>query len=121
MKPPARVTVPEAFREEHDVLRSALERLVSSPTSAEIAAFRQLLSAHFAREEGPDGVFDWLIALDPEIEGTVATLVEDHRALLRALDRLEEDQGDVRAVAELLMEHEGCEYQALTRALGRPE
>lgn len=129
--PPDRIrqaAVEGAFIEDHAKaleivasLRAALTGKAAIAAGQHAAAF---LEAHMLEEEAPDGVFDWLGALEPQLAPELHVLSGEHVEIRAALDALTgATEGDALGLAyELavrLADHEAAERRALDRAFGR--
>lgn len=78
--------------EAHRTIGVQIEELSSSPdletTARRLASFAEVLAAHFADEEAPDGLFDVLRFKRPEVHPRLKFLEEEHRRMLQALEVL---------------------------------
>lgn len=129
--PPDRIrqaAVEGGFIEDHVKALAIVEALRAASTgAAAIAAARHasaFLEAHMAEEEEPDGVFDWLGALDASLAGELHTLSGEHveiRAALATLTGASEGEAIhlARELAVRLELHEAAERRALDKAMGR--
>lgn len=128
--PPSRVVKgrPE-FEDEHQELMAIAVRIeaASGRDEAEqvLGELYGCLPGHLADEERPDGLFDWILALDPSQGGEVAELRAEHGALRAKLAdarrAVGEGQGVHEACVDLvsaLREHEAREAAAVRAALG---
>ena len=84
--------------EAHRTIGVQIEELASSPdmetTARRLASFAEVLEAHFADEEAPDGLFDVLRFKRPEMHRRLKFLQEDHRRMMQALEVLRAAAGD---------------------------
>ena len=127
--PPTRIlqaTGANGFIEDHE---QALEILGQLRTAAEApaaldalqrAAF--FLEPHMSEEEAADGVFHWLLALEPGLAAEVDRLVEEHAEIREAMSAALDAPDDevvalAQAFANLLEAHEAAERAALDRAV----
>jgi hypothetical protein len=53
-----------------------------------VDALPELLSEHFAEEEGPDGLFDGLRVIRPAIDSQLKFLRQEHREILKIVEEL---------------------------------
>ncbi len=126
--PPAQVRDGREVSETHRTVMADLELLVQieDPDAAAhgLANLRAVLPGHFAHEEVPDGVFDWIVALAPYHRRAVQELVNDHHSLLAELedlgplhdasgDPIEEALDQARAFCAHMREHEARESELL--------
>ena len=84
--------------EAHRTIGVQTEELASSPdlatTARRLASFVEVLAAHFADEEAPDGLFDVLRLKRPEVHPQLKFLEEEHRRMMQALEVLRGAAGD---------------------------
>lgn len=128
-QPPDRIRQAVAatgFIEDHAQALGIVKALNEATTGDDaLAAARHagaFLSAHMAEEEANDGVFSWLVALDPSLADEVGRLVAQHDELREALAALHAAPeatavGLAKQLADLLEEHEAAERTALDRAV----
>ena len=119
LKPPKRLTNPEDLAEAHRQLMPIVDRLESATDPDEVGeaadALEALLRGHFARESCPEGVFDWLVMLDPRMRAQVDRLEAEHGELLRMLAAVRGGADPADFIA-LLRDHERREWEAVGRA-----
>lgn len=128
--PPTRVLQAarhEAFIEDHDHALKVVIALssVTTPDTARaaIAHAATFLAPHMAEEEAVDGVFHWIMALEPGLDAEMKRLTDEHQELRQ---EMAEAQGAVgaeavdmaHALARHLELHEAAERAALLRAVG---
>jgi hypothetical protein len=121
--------VVDAHTAEHIGVRQLLAALCEATAPGDMArlldAVDQMLAPHFAREEGPGGIFDTLLAANPGLHGTVREFNADHRRFMAELSDLrvavridaEASRPRVRALCEDLSSHEAAENEAVAEAL----
>jgi hypothetical protein len=114
---------------EHRALGAALTRLESVTDHGFLAPalgeLRDLLTAHFAREEGAGGLYEKLGAISPHQRDRLRGLVADHVRILATVRSLEKQAsegggaevlGKARGLKLILAEHEAHESQLVEAA-----
>lgn len=116
----------QSIQAEHDELRALLQELQEAEFGKLLPmtrSLRELLVAHFATEEGPDGL-EAITQSQPQFLPRLAEIFEEHQRFLGRVDDIarrvesclqEQDAilGDVRALAHELHEHEAKENELL--------
>jgi 2-methylisocitrate lyase-like PEP mutase family enzyme len=86
--------VQTALREDHGRIEALVDRLAQAKDLTAIAGalepLTQLLTEHFAHEEHQKGFYGLLTAASPEYRAQVASMIDEHRELLRTLQELRE-------------------------------
>lgn len=133
-RPLSQVIGAEQVSATHEVLMADLARILDCEDGAESATLLARIQAqmpwHFKLEEEQDGVFDWILALEPALGHEIAALIADHEALLVEAAALRppvrpDDHRDLaanlqlEAFAEHLRQHERRESLALQQAMDR--
>lgn len=104
----------------YGVLASALERRDLPGARSAFSHFADACRAHFAMED--EIYFPALHGLRPDLEPTLTDLVQEHRAMVRTLerlaslfeaDRLAEGEGELDRLVTRLQAHEGREERIL--------
>ena len=111
-----------ASLEAHPTIRSLVADVAGGGAAASVALSRMhdLLPAHFANEEAPGSVFDWVNGRAPELRSRVEALRAQHVDLssrLRSLDLA--DPSEVEAFAAKLSAHEAEENEIVALAARR--
>lgn len=115
----------------HEALMDALRELdaIKDPDRAAdcVRRIKLTLPGHLAYEEAPDGIFDWVLALAPELGDRVRALLDDHARLAAECEALtspfDADGGvdeaawsRLTAFAEHLRRHEAAESMVIIEA-----
>jgi hypothetical protein len=120
------------IRREHEELKGVLRRIEETRELGELVPLLSklgvLLEAHFATEEGPEGLRAAVAKLEPRHDSRLREILEEHSVFLRELERLAESAreclertipGILQEVAGLcarLREHEAKENELLLDA-----
>ncbi len=77
-------------RAHRQIVNSILKQLAAAEEPSRIRELLdplpELLSKHFADEEGPDGLYDGLRAIRPSLDSELKSLRGDHRRVLEAVE-----------------------------------
>jgi len=91
----AHTSIARRVAQAHAQIHELLDHLAAE--SAELGRTRQvledlplILEKHFEDEEQSGGLFDTLRSLQPGVDRQLRSLVDDHREILRGVERLEE-------------------------------
>ena len=113
---------PHASLEAHPTIRSLVAEVVGGGEGASVALSRMhaLLPAHFANEEAPGSVFDWVNGRAPELRSRIDALRAEHVDLSSRLQSLDgADASEVEAFAAKLSAHEAEENEVVALAARR--
>lgn len=89
------------------------------PTREALRIIRRVLDGHLLVEEGPGGVFESFLAINPKLGPAIERLKQEHERIRKAVDQavaLQGQPGELEAakqVAQLLENHEIREQAAL--------
>lgn len=112
----------QRIAEDHHALGELLDRLEATcdPNllALELAEMERLLTAHFAREEGDDGLHEMVGDAAPHLLTGVQRLFDEHR---RISARLEEIRGEVQACLDGPVAHLVAACRDLAQHLRRHE
>ena len=70
----------------HSILKELAEAQEPSRIRELLDPLPELLSKHFADEEGPDGLYDGLRAIRPSLDSELNSLRGEHRRVLEAVE-----------------------------------
>ena len=113
--------------EMYELLLRKVDQGTAEPVQEVFRSFEQALDAHFSLEE--EHTFPAVRGLHPELDAALATLVREHGAFRRYLEKLRsllerQELGafgaPLEALALRLAEHEGHEEQLLEKAEPEP-
>jgi hypothetical protein len=117
----------DVFIEDHDhALKIVIALSAVTTTDQAIAAIGHastFLAPHMAEEEAVDGVFHWIMALEPGLDAEMRRLPEEHEEIRQEVAAALSAEGadaiaSAHALARHLELHEAAERAALQRALG---
>ena len=92
------------------------------PVRDALRIIRRVLDGHLLVEEGPGGIFETMVQIEPKLAPTVERLKEEHDRIRDAVDRAislkgqPEELAAAKEVATLLENHEIREQAALDAA-----
>lgn len=92
------------------------------PVRDALRTIRRVLDGHLLVEEGPGGIFETMVAIEPKLASTVERLKDEHDRIRKAVDRAIRAEGQpdelaaAKEVATLLENHEIREQAALDAA-----
>lgn len=124
-----------ALADEHRALHALVDRLRAAQGPEDFLAatgeLSRALSAHFAHEEQPEGLYDALGVCVPQHRERLAALVDDHYRIAAALRSLEERsrfvserllalREEATGVVAFLEQHEQREAALVREAAPRP-
>lgn len=114
------------FLSDHGILSEHVQTIQLAdeiePVREALAIIRRVLDGHLLVEEGPGGIFETMVAIEPQLADTVQRLRDEHDRIRQAVDQaldLQGKQGELAAakqVATLLQNHEIREQAALDAA-----
>ncbi len=110
--PPARL-FSDVADQAHDHLLGLLDQALSGDEAA-LATMRVELGSHFAEEEEPEGLFDWIEILDPSAREDIKALEQEHVQLTALLAAATAGPGTAE-LARMLRIHEAKERQLRQR------